>query len=237
MATTHIHPDYETMSAAAASLIADRLQQKPNLLLCLATGSTPTRTYELLAQRPKSLFDQVRILKLDEWGGIPLNSPATCETYLRRIMIDPLDLSSRYIGFESQPADAAAETRRIQRWLVENGPIDLCILGLGTNGHLGFNEPADTLQPQPHVAKLSAESLGHSMVQALPTKPTFGLTIGIQNILDSREIIVLVSGPSKIQPLRRMLKDPVNSRFPATYLQNHGNTHVFCDRAAAQEMS
>src|SRR5688572_17242968 len=89
MPSTHIHPDYETMSAAAANFIADRLQQKRSLLLCLATGSTPTRTYELLAQRPKSLFDQVRILKLDEWGGIPLNSPASCETYLRQILIDP----------------------------------------------------------------------------------------------------------------------------------------------------
>jgi galactosamine-6-phosphate isomerase len=237
MPTTHIHPDYETMSAAAASLIADRLQQRPNLLLCLATGSTPTRTYELLAQRPKSLFNHVRILKLDEWGGIPMNSPATCETYLHKLLIDPLKLASRYIGFESQPADPVAECARIADWLKANGPIDLCILGLGTNGHLGFNEPADNLQPLPHIAKLSVESLGHSMVQALPTKPTFGLTLGIQNILDSREILVVVSGPSKVQPLRRMLNDPLNSHFPATYLQKHGNTHVFCDRAAAQEIS
>jgi galactosamine-6-phosphate isomerase len=225
------------MSAAAADLIAKRLQEKPDLLLCLATGSTPTRTYEILAKQPKSLFKQARILKLDEWGGIPMNSPATCETYLRKLLIDPLDLASRYVGFESRPADASTEIERIKRWLVENGPIDLCVLGLGVNGHLGFNEPAENLQPQPHVAKLSTESLGHSMVQSLPTKPTFGLTIGIRNILDSREIVVLVSGDSKVGALRRMMKDSVNSHFPATYLQKHGNTQVFCDRAAAKEIS
>jgi galactosamine-6-phosphate isomerase len=225
------------MSAAAANAIVERLKKKPDLLLCLATGSTPTRTYELLARCPKSLFTQARILKLDEWGGIPMNSPAACESYLRKLLIDPLDLAPRYTAFQSQPADPVAECARIAAWLKQNGPIDLCILGLGTNGHLGFNEPAEKLQPQPHIAKLSAESLGHSMVQALPTKPTFGLTIGIQNILDSREIIILVSGPTKTQPLRRTLKDPITAQFPATHLQQHANTHIFCDRAAAQQIS
>src|SRR5687768_6492768 len=125
MPATHIYPDYETMSGAAADLIDARLEHKPNLLLCLATGSTPTRAYQLLAQCPKSLFSQVRILKLDEWGGIPMDSPATCETYLRKLLIDPLDLSSRYTGFQSQPADPAAECARIAAWLKQNGPIDL----------------------------------------------------------------------------------------------------------------
>jgi galactosamine-6-phosphate isomerase len=166
-----------------------------------------------------------------------MSSPATCETYLRKLLIHPLDLSSRYVAFDSQAADPESECARIARWLKENGPIDLCVLGLGTNGHLGFNEPAEKLQAEPHVAKLSAESLGHSMVEALPVKPTFGLTIGIENMLASREIIVLVSGPTKIQPLRRMLKDPITARFPATHLQRHANARIFCDRAAAQEIS
>jgi len=157
MASLFVHPDYEALSEIAADLIAKRIHEKPPLLLCLATGSTPTRTYELLATRPKSLFDQLRILKLDEWGGIPMSSPATCETYLRKILIDPLDLSSRYVAFESQPTNPTAECSRIARWLKDNGPIDLCILGLGINGHLGFNEPAAALQPRAHLATLSSE--------------------------------------------------------------------------------
>jgi galactosamine-6-phosphate isomerase len=232
------HLDYETLSAEAAKLIAERIEQKPSLLLCLATGSTPTRTYELLAARPKSLFNQIRILKLDEWGGIPLNSPATCETYLRKIFIDPLDLSARYTGFESQPVDPAAECSRISRWLEQNGPIDLCILGLGVNGHLGFNEPAAVLQPHAHVATLSSESLQHSMIQNLPIKPTFGLTLGISDVLNSREIILLVSGATKADPLRRMVGDivkgAVRPSFPATCLAKHDNTIIMCDHAAAK---
>ena len=237
MPSIFVHPDYEALSEIAADLIAKRIQENPSLLLCLATGSSPTRAYELLATRPKSLFDQVRILKLDEWGGIPMDSPATCETYLRKILIDPLDLSSRYVAFQSQPADPAAECSRITSWLEENGPIDLCILGLGINGHLGFNEPAAALQPRAHVATLSSESLQHSMIEALPEKPTFGVTLGIEDILDSREIILLVSGASKAEPLRRMLNGPVHTLFPASYLTKHQNTRILCDRAAAKQIS
>jgi galactosamine-6-phosphate isomerase len=166
-----------------------------------------------------------------------MNSPATCETYLRKILIDPLDLSSRYVAFESQPADPAAECSRIARWLQNNGPIDLCILGLGINGHLGFNEPAAALHARAHVATLSHESLQHSMIQNLREKPTFGLTLGIKDILDSREIILLVSGAAKAEPLRRMLEGSVHAPFPASYLRKHENTRILCDRAAAKHIS
>jgi galactosamine-6-phosphate isomerase len=234
MHSIQIHPDYETLSASAANLIAERIAERPSLLLCLATGSTPARTYELLATRPKELFGQVRILKLDEWGGIPMDSPATCETYLHNILVQPLGLSTRYTAFESQPSDAAAECARIARWLETNGPIDLCVLGLGINGHLGFNEPAAALQPRAHVARLSPESLQHSMIQNLPRKPTFGLTLGIEDILDSREIILLVSGPTKAEPLRTMIDGPVHPPFPASYLTKHDGARILCDRDAAK---
>jgi galactosamine-6-phosphate isomerase len=166
-----------------------------------------------------------------------MDSPATCATYLRKLLIDPLNLSSRYTAFESQPADPGAECARIARWLEEHGPIDLCILGLGVNGHLGFNEPARVLQPRAHVATLSPESLRHSMIENLPTKPSFGLTLGIEDILDSREIILLVSGPTKAEPLFRMLRGEVDASFPASYLRKHKNTRIFCDRAAASKIS
>jgi galactosamine-6-phosphate isomerase len=237
MPTIDIHPDYETLSAAAAQLIVERVDDRPGMLLCVATGSTPTRTYELMATRPPSMFDELRILKLDEWGGVPMESPATCETYLRKILIDPLNLSSRYTAFESEPIDADAECARIARWLDQNGPIDLCILGLGINGHLGFNEPASALHPRPHVATLSSESLQHSMIQNLATKPTFGLTLGIEDILDSREIILLVNGASKTDALFRALYGDISPQFPAACLRKHKNTRIICDRAAAAKIS
>jgi galactosamine-6-phosphate isomerase len=148
-------PDYEALSKHAADLIVRWLRAKPTSLLCLAAGSTPMRTYELLAiegANDPALFKHCRIIKLDEWGGLPPGNPATCDAQLRTTLVSPLNLTERYVAFESNPRDPDAEAARIARWLDENGPIDIAVLGLGINGHLGFTEPAEYLQPFAHVA-------------------------------------------------------------------------------------
>ena len=125
------------------------------------------RAYELLAARrflAPDLFARLRVLKLDEWGGLEDDDPASCESYLRRTFIDVVGNGDRYVGFSGKPADPEAECRRIGEWLQKNGPIDTCVLGLGLNGHLGFNEPAPELMPHAHIARLSESSLGHSML-------------------------------------------------------------------------
>ena len=234
-----IYANHEEMSRAAADWLLNRIQRKlkPSSLICLATGATPMRCYELLSQEPKETFAGVQILKLDEWGGIPMSSPATCETFLRKSLVDPLDLQSRYYGFESQPADPAAECKRVSDWLAANGPIDYCVLGLGVNGHLGFNEPAEFLTPHAHVATLSAESLTHSMLAGLKQRPTYGLTLGIADLLASREILLVVSGESKAAPMRRLLTPEISTHFPASFLWLRPRVTILCDRAAAQDLS
>ena len=156
----NVSPSSEEMSAAAATQIISELRKNPRLLLCAATGSTPTRTYELLAeefQRAPDLFRELRVLKLDDWGGLAMDDPGTSEMYVQQHLIRPLTiLADRYMGFESDPADPAKECQRIETWLSQNGPIDLCVLGLGVNGHLAMNEPASALQTRCHVAKLSS---------------------------------------------------------------------------------
>lgn len=200
--------------------------------MCLATGATPMRAYEFLAHDGRERLAASRILKLDEWGGIPMSSPATCETFLRKTLIEPLELEGHYTGFESQPKNPETECARIAGWLEKNGPIDLCVLGLGINGHLGFNEPADCLMPHAHVAKLSAESLGHSMVAGLAERPTFGLTLGVADLLASREILLVVSGPSKANAMKRLLRPEVSTHFPASFLWTHPRVTVLCDQHA-----
>ena len=236
MLRPQIFRDYETMSQRAAELLAEQLRRKPETLLALATGASPMRAYSLLAERRASeprLFDRLRILKLDDWGGLAMDDPASSESYLRKALITPLGLESRFTGFNSRPADPEAEFARIRQWLEKNGPIDVCVLGLGVNGHLGFNEPAPALQPYTHVAKLSEASLAHSMVTTARTKPTFGLTLGMADILQSRQVMLLVSGPSKREPVRRLLAGEVTTQFPATFLSLHANVALLCDEAAA----
>ena len=227
--------DHEAVSRHAEGWLVERLRERPDALLCLATGRSPMRTYELLAARYTAephLFDRMRVLKLDEWGGLPINDPATCEEHLRHSLIAPLELEKRYMGFESQPADAQAECTRIATWLQQNGPIDVCVLGLGLNGHLGFNEPADRLQPHAHVAELSETSLTHAMVSGSGDRPRYGLTLGMADILQSRRILLLVTGAAKREPVRQLLSGEITTAFPASLLALHSDVLLLCDEAA-----
>jgi galactosamine-6-phosphate isomerase len=228
--------DHEEMSGRAAARIARDLRRKPGLLLGLATGATPTRTYQRLAQRRRGrpmLFRRVRIVKLDEWLGLPMDHPATCETYLRENVLRPWGVPrSRYHGFRSRPRDARAECARLARWLALRGPLDLCVLGLGRNGHLLMNEPADALSAGAHVARLAAQTRAHSMLRSTQAPPRRGLTMGLADILQSRAILLLVSGRPKAAPLRRMLSGRVTTRCPASLLWLHPDVTVLCDRDA-----
>jgi galactosamine-6-phosphate isomerase len=229
--------DYEALSRRAADLMIECLRVKANALICLAAGATPTRAYTLLAEhypREPGLFDRVRVLKLDEWGGLAMDDPASCERFLRQTIVEPLRLRDRYIAFNSQSADPAAEAAQIAGWLNEHGPIDLCALGLGVNGHLGFNEPGPYLFPHAHVATLSADSLKHAMLDQARARPTYGLTLGTADLLQARQVLVLVSGAAKSGPLRKLLQGEINTQFPASLLWLHPNVTLLCDAEAMQ---
>ena len=225
---------YESLSRHAAEFIAAEIRLQPGLLLCAASGSTPTRTYELLAARKKidpHLFDRLHVVKLDEWGGLAMDHLSTCETYLQEHVIRPLGIpSDRYIAFRSDPENPHAECERIARLLSKRLPIDVCILGLGVNGHLGLNEPGPSLQPFAHVADLAASSLKHPMLKLAKSRVTYGLTLGIADILRSRKILLLVSGPHKRQQLQRLCSVEISSQFPASFLWLHPDVTLFCDR-------
>ena len=233
-----VHGDYEEMSRRAARAILQRALHKPDLLLCTATGSSPTRTYEIVAEswhdRP-DLSGRMRVVKLDEWGGLPPDDPATCEAYLRKHLLNPLDISDdRYLGFRGDAPDPEAECRDVCERLGAWGAIDLCVLGLGVNGHLGFNEPAEALHPHAHVATLSPESLAHPMVRDRQTPVGYGLTLGMADILQSRQVMLLVNGWHKRDVLRRLLDERVvTPRFPASFLWLHPDVTCYCDAAAA----
>lgn len=228
--------DHEQMSRRAAARIAAAIRRKPALLLGVVTGATPTRTYEHLAARraaEPALFARVRILKLDEWLGLPPRHPASCESYIQRNLLGPLRIArARYEGFRTRPKDAAADAARVARWLARQGPIDLCVLGLGRNGHLLMNEPGPALPPGPHVARLASSTRRHSMLTGLATPPRRGLTMGLADILRSREVLLLVSGRAKRAALARALEGTVTTRCPASFLWLHPNATVYSDRAA-----
>jgi galactosamine-6-phosphate isomerase len=235
-----IDKDYKLMSARAADFIVAELKQRPDLLLCASAGGTPTGPYEQLAvrhaRRPR-LFKKMRVVQIDEWVGPPPSHPATCRYDLQTKLLAPLHIdSSRFRGYKSDAADPHRESNTMSQWLAKNGPIDICILGLGLNGHIAMNEPGNELVPHAHVSKLTPQSQKHSMLATLKRKPRYGLTLGMADILASRKILLLVSGPTKTAVLKRALQPQVTTHLPASFLHLHPDVTVLCDRAAASSL-
>ena len=220
----------ESLAAAAAADIADAVRHRPDLLLCAPTGASPTLTYAHLAQLAAAepgLFRRLRLIALDEWGGLEPGNPATCGAYLQQHLLAPLELPpERVLLWSSRPADPVAECARVACWLETYGPIDFCLLGLGLNGHLGLNEPAETHPPGPHVARLAAGSLQHGMLRASAALPAYGLTLGLADLLRARQIRLLVSGAAKRPVLAKLLEPVVSPWFPASYLWLHPAVRV-----------
>lgn len=230
---------YDALSREAASMILKEQERKKNLLLCAATGGSPTGTYAAMKktfdEKPLS-FSGLRVIKLDEWGGVPMNTPFNCECYLQEHLIGPLQISSdRYITFQSDPKNPAEECERIQSELRKSGPIDICILGLGMNGHLALNEPDDFLEAGPHVARLSESSLTHPMVLAMKNKPGYGLTLGMTDIFQSSCILLLISGEKKKAITAELFKKRISTTLPASFLWLHPNAICMIDEDAYPE--
>lgn len=215
------------MDQYVADIILRDLKAKRDLNLCAATGKSPLGTYQALARAydgNSELFSEMRLIKLDEWVGLPKDHPASCEHYLQEQLLQPLQIpNDRYIGFDPDTKNPQGECTRMESLLEEGDPIDLCILGLGLNGHLGLIEPTDTLDPHCQVSELSAETKNHAMLKDLEPKPGFGMTLGMKNILGSKKIILLVNGNGKQKPYGELLTRKVSTQFPISFLWLHPN--------------
>jgi len=237
MANVHHCQNYQEMSRKAAAHVIAAAVAKNESLLCLPAGNSPAGLYQELireAERKPDLFRRLRVVKLDEWLGVPASDAATCEHFLKSRLLDPLEIGpERYISFNSETGEPLRECAKVQGELERQGPIDLCILGLGKNGHVGLNEPGPSLQPHCHVAKLSEETLRHAMITSSEVRPRFGLTLGIGDILQARKILLLVSGKGKERVIAKFLEGTVAMDLPASFLWLHGDLEVFLDDSCA----
>ena len=222
--------NYDSLSQYAAKLVMDEVQLKKDLLFCAATGNSPTGMYAEMAKN-KSLFEKMRVVKMDEWGIIPLSHPDSCESYLQKHLLEPLAISpDRYTGFETAADKVEAECARMKTFIDDQGPFDICILGLGKNAHIAFNEPADVLQPDFHKAVLAPSTIQHDPALSQGPEPAYGLCVGMKDILQTKKVIFLITGKGKQEAIKQILERKISTQCPASFLWMHPNVECLIDK-------
>jgi glucosamine-6-phosphate deaminase len=224
---------------AVAADLAGRLRETPALRVCLPTGATPVPVYEALvglATRDEASFARATVILLDEWLGLPPGDPARCDTRLRAQLLDRLPVppaAVHLIDVDSADLDVA-----VARHAAVAADLDLAVLGLGMNGHVGFNEPGSFPDSPTRVVRLAASSREAAMARyGAASVPTAGITVGMDAILAAREVWLLVTGAPKAAILRRALRDPEGPDCAASYLRRHPNLRVIVDQEAAALLS
>ena len=227
--------DYKALSRASADLILDRIKKKRTLSLGLATGFSPRLTYFYLGEnlsRDQKLRSWLRVVQLDEWFGAQPEDPSSCQHYLKKHVIESWGLKDdQCILLNGNSRFASAEIQKFQKHLADN-PLDLCILGLGKNGHLALNEPGSVISQSSRIVVLQPQSREHDMLRHRQVPITKGMTIGLDEIMSSGEIILLVAGPGKEEAFDKLILEPPSDEFPASVLFEHPNWHCFVDKSA-----
>ena len=230
--------DYDELSAIAARVIAAQVTLKPNCVLGLATGSSPEGTYkELIAayNRGELDFSQVRTVNLDEYVGLEPTHDQSYAYFMRDRFFDHvnIDLNNTNVPDGMNP-DPAAECARYDALIQSMGGIDLQLLGIGPNGHIGFNEPGDTFSLGTQQIKLTQSTLeaNKRFFASIDDVPTHARTMGIRDIMQARRILLVASGENKAQAVKGLLTGAISPQMPCTILQYHPDCIVVADEAA-----
>jgi glucosamine-6-phosphate deaminase len=213
-------------------------------VLGLPTGRTPVPLYAELVARYRSGavdFARATTFNLDEFVGLPAGDPRSYRAFMERHLFDAVNLSPRRIHFlNGQAQDLEAECRRYERQIARAGGIDLLVLGLGANGHIGFNEPADVLVAATHCTRLTPVTRRANAAlfdHRVRDVPSHALSMGMATILRARRIVLLATGSAKASIVRRLVCGGITPRLPASFLQLHAAAEVWLDEAAGQEIS
>jgi glucosamine-6-phosphate deaminase len=233
----------EEMAHAAARRVADALRQRPTLVLGLPAGRTPIGVYtELvrLAVNGQIDFSRATAFALDEFVGLDGMHPASFQHFLREHLVERVNLArERFHALNGMATDLIAECDRYEDALQRAGGIGLQLLGIGGNGHIGFNEPATELIGPTHpVTLLEATRTANAELfdGDVARVPREALTMGVGSILKAEAVILLATGESKATSVERMARGPMTPQLPASFLQAHRSVEIYLDRAAASRL-
>lgn len=234
----YLEADYAAMSRRAANLIAAEVIRRPNCVLGLATGSTPIGTYENLIARNRAgdlSFREVRTVNLDEYKGLAPTHDQSYRYFMQTNLFDHIDILPENTNVpDGLAADAEAECARYDALVASLGYADLQLLGLGRNGHIGFNEPDDHFTKETHVVDLTDSTIDAN-ARFFATRddvPRQALTMGVGCIMAARRVLLIASGADKADALYNAVCGPISPDCPASILQLHGDVVVVGDEAA-----
>ena len=230
--------DYNDMSRKAANIISAQIILKPDCVLGLATGSTPIGTYQQLIARYQEGdldFSEVRRANLDEYRGLTRDNDQSYYYFMYHNLFKEvnIDMANTNIPDGTNP-DSAAEAARYDQVIRDLGGVDLQLLGMGHNGHIGFNEPGDAFDKGTHCVDLQPSTIeaNKRFFASIDDVPKQAYTMGIQTIMSARKILLLVSGAEKAEILHKALCGPITPHVPASVLQLHNDVTVVADEAA-----
>lgn len=230
--------DYQEMSEIAGDMVISKINGRAETVLGLATGSTPVGMYDYIIKkyRAKAVsFAHVRSFNLDEYAGLDKEDANSYTYYMKEKLFNHIDIPEEQTHLPNGTADdLQAECRVYENKIKDAGGIDLQILGIGLNGHIGFNEPGTPFTSRTHIVELdeTTRKANARFFDSLEEVPTQALTMGIETIMESKEIILLVSGEGKKEAVTRLLNGEVSEAFPASILHKHSNVTIVADEAA-----
>ena len=225
---------YDEMSQRAAQMVAAQIKDKPSSVIGLATGSTPEGLYAQLVEMCKNgelSFKDVTTVNLDEYYPINPTNDQSYRYFMNYHLFDHLDIDKANTNVpDGTAADPVAEAHRYEQKITDLGGIDLQILGIGRNGHIGFNEPDQKLMLDTHVSDLTPDTIDANsrFFASANDVPRQALTMGMGSIFKAKSIIIMATGANKKKAVSAMLERTVDTSFPATMLNFHPNVTLIC---------
>lgn len=233
-----VYDDYEGMSEAAANLLIGQIAQKAGSLICIPSGDTPTgmlARFVRVVQENNIDISACYFVGLDEWLGMDEHDEGSCKHYMQTNLFEPLKIQAdKIVFFDALAADLEQECRRINVFIDERGGIDIMVVGIGMNGHIGFNEPGTDFNTYAHQSTLDlvTTEVGQKYFKKeMPLKA--GITLGLRHLTEAKNAVLIASGSKKSEIIAEALEGPITTALPASIFQLMPKSKILLDKDAA----
>ncbi len=236
-----VFSDYQALSNYAADLMVAQVQRKPDSLIGIVSGDSPRLAYDLFVEKAtENGLDTSHLCfaGFDEWVGIPPENEGSCHAFLHRHLFDPLRLpKANFHVFDAISSDLDGECQRMNEFIASRGGLDLLLVGVGMNGHIGFNEPGVDFGNYAHVQLLEEITLAVGQKYFWEaTELRYGITLGLRHLTEAGQVLMLANGQKKATIMQQALEGVVGNALPASIIRTHANSEVLLDEAAASAL-